>query len=449
MPLSSKFSGPCLFFLEGFLKRVIAVMGSVAKPKENLFEMAEQQLEKAFKVVKIDNTLRAILKHPKNELTIHFPVKLSNGNTQVFKGYRVQHNNIFGPFKGGIRYHQDVHLNECKALASWMTWKCTLQNLPFGGGKGGVQFDPNQYSKEDLEHITRRFTHALGSNIGPEWDVPAPDVGTNAQIMDWMMDTYSNIVSMLDKQAVKRVVTGKSLVCGGSPGREEATGRGIVHCISQWAMEKRFNLKGATTAIQGFGNVGSNTAKILSQMGVQLIAIGDHTGYIRYTKGFNPYQIDEYVKTHRGLLGFPGAESISREEFFSTKCDLLIPAAMELQLTEQEAKWANCKAVVEGANGPTDLKGESVLENKGIDVIPDILANSGGVLVSYYEWLQNKRSETWDISDIRAKLEARMGNTYQAASEKAKQLQTGLRTACYAIVLERLQEIYAHRGIWP
>jgi glutamate dehydrogenase (NAD(P)+) len=254
---------------------------------------------------------------------------------------------------------------------------------------------------------------------------------------------------MSDKQAVKRVVTGKSLVCGGSPGREEATGRGIVHCITQWANENRFSLPGATLAVQGFGNVGSNTAQILSRMGVSLIAVGDHTGYFKHPEGFNPYKLSDYVKEHRSLEGYPGGQAISRDEFFATQCDIFIPAALELQVCEHEAKLMNCRVLVEGANGPTNLEAEEILLKKDISVIPDILANSGGVIVSYYEWLQNKRSETWDIEDVRSRLETRMKHTYQDVSDKARQLHIDMRTACYLIAIERLQQVYAKRGIWP
>lgn len=410
--------------------------------QENLFELADAQLEKAFQFSQIDDSVKTILKQPKNELIIQFPVKLSTGKVELFKGYRVQHSNLMGPFKGGIRYHHNVYLDECKALAAWMTWKCALQNIPFGGGKGGIKFEPKDYTTEDIEHITRRFTHALGNNIGPEWDVPAPDLGTNSQIMDWMMDTYSNIVSMLDKQAVKRVVTGKSIVCGGSHGREEATGRGIVHCITQWAKENNFSLQGATFTLQGFGNVGSNTAKILCRLGAKLIAVGDYTGYWKHPQGINPDNVSK-------LDEYPGAQAISREEFFATRCDIFIPAALELQVCEQEAKLLNCKVLVEGANGPTNQIAENILLDKNIPIIPDILANSGGVLVSYYEWLQNKRSESWDIEEIRTRLETRMKYTYQQASDTAKQRRVDMRTACYIIALERLQEVYTRRGIWP
>ena len=433
--------------MENLLK--ISIDEDTLKPVDNLFILAEEQLKSAFKVVALDASLKTILSQPKNELIIHFPVKMTSGKVELFKGYRVQHNNILGPFKGGFRFHQDVYLDECKALSTWMTWKCALQNLPFGGGKGGVKFNPSEHNVEDLERITRRFTHALGSNIGPDWDVPAPDMGTNAQIMDWMMDTYSNMVAAQDKQAVKGVVTGKSVVCGGTPGREEATGRGIVHCITQWAKEKNFNLAGSTLAVQGFGNVGSHTAMILSRMGVSLIAVGDHTGYFVHPEGFNPYKLAEYTRIHRSLKGYPGGEQISREEFFAIKCDIMVPAATELQIGAQEAKNLSCKVVVEAANGPTDLEGERIIEERNIDLLPDILANSGGVIVSYFEWLQNKRSESWDISDVRAKLERRMVQTYQHVSEKSRALGQNLRIAAYVIALERLQEVYSRRGIWP
>lgn len=420
-----------------------------ASPADNLFHLAEAQLKNAFAVISLDSSLQTILSQPKNELIIHFPVKLTSGKVALFKGYRVQHNNILGPFKGGFRFHQDVYLDECKALSTWMTWKCALQNLPFGGGKGGVKFNPSLHNIEDLERITRRFTHSLGLNIGPDWDVPAPDMGTNAQIMDWMMDTYSNMVAPVDKQAVKGVVTGKSIVCGGTPGREEATGRGIVHCITQWAKEKHFNLAGATLAVQGYGNVGSHTAMILSRMGVSLTAVGDHTGYFIHPEGFNPYKLAEYCRINRSLKGYPGGEQISREEFFAGKYDIFVPAAMELQVRKAEAESLQCKVVVEGANGPTDLAGEAALQKRNIDVIPDILANSGGVVVSYFEWLQNKRSESWDLADVRAALEKRMIATYQQVSEKSRAMGINLRTAAYVIALERLQEVYSRRGIWP
>lgn len=419
------------------------------KQEANLFDLAAKQLKDAYKVVSLDSSLETILSEPKNEIIINFPVKLSSGKIKMFKGFRVQHNNILGAYKGGFRYHQNVSLNECKALATWMTWKCALQNLPFGGGKGGIQFDPNEYNKEDLERITRRFTHGMGSYIGPDLDIPAPDMGTNSQVMDWMMDTYCNMVPLSQKQAVKGVVTGKSVACGGTPGREEATGRGIVHCITEWAKQKKFNLAGSTVIIQGFGNVGSHTAMILSRLGVSLIAAGDHTGYYTHPEGFNPYKLADYIKQHKSLKGYPYGQPIGKEEFFAVKCDLVIPAAMELQLLKKEAENLDCKVVIEAANGPTDLEAEAILEKRQIDIIPDILANSGGVVVSYFEWLQNKRAEVWDIEIVRKELERKMLDAYQRVYEKSQSLKVNLRTAAYALALERLHSVYACRGIWP
>jgi glutamate dehydrogenase (NAD(P)+) len=424
-------------------------VGSEQHKSQNLFEVAQAQLERGIKAIKLDDDIATILLQPKNELIINFPVKLSNGTTKLFKGYRVQHNNILGPFKGGMRYHQDVYLDECKALASWMTWKCALQKIPYGGAKGGLKFNPREYGKEDLERITRRFTHALGSNIGPEWDIPAPDVGTNSQTMDWMMDTYVNINATNDRQAVRRIVTGKSLACGGSKGREEATGQGVVYCIEEWVERRRMKLDGATLSVQGFGNVGSNTARILARKGVSLLAVGDHTGYYGNPEGFNPHKLAEFVKAKGSLEGYPGGKKLSRDEFFATEVDIFVPAALELQITAHEAKIMKCKVVVEGANGPTDLEGERILSEKGIDLIPDILANSGGVIVSYYEWLQNKRSEGWEHDEVLAKLEKRMKSTYGYVVDRMHDLKVDMRTACYAVGLERIRDVYRARGIWP
>jgi glutamate dehydrogenase (NAD(P)+) len=423
--------------------------GAAHHTRANLFDVVTKQLHRGFEAIKLEPDIAAILSQPKNELIINFPVKLKSGEVRIFKGYRVQHNNILGPYKGGIRYHQDVYLDECKALASWMTWKCALARIPYGGGKGGIKFDPRGMDAEDLERVTRRFTHSLGSNIGPEYDIPAPDVGTNSQTMDWMMDTYVNINSMGDRQGLKRVVTGKSIACGGSQGREAATGQGVVYCIQEWAHSKRFNLDGSTLAVQGFGNVGSNTARILSRMGVTLLAVGDHTGYYKNPEGFNPHKLTEHVKKNRSLDGYPGGKKISREEFFAQEVDLLVPAALELQIGADEAKEIRAKVVVEGANGPTDLDGDRVLLERGIDVIPDVLANSGGVIVSYYEWLQNKRSESWELEEVQMRLERRMRKSYQLVADRTRELKTDMRTTCYAIALDRLREVYRARGIWP
>lgn len=417
--------------------------------RASLFELASNQLERGVRAIGLSREMAAILTQPRNELIINFPVRLGSGAVRLFTGYRVQHNNSLGPFKGGIRFHESVTLDECKALAAWMTWKSAIHRLPYGGAKGGVAFDPRDFEGPDLERITRRFTHALGSNIGPEWDIPAPDLGTDAQIMDWMMDTYTKLVTSQDQHAVKHVVTGKSTACGGSQGREEATGWGVVMCISQWAQDHLFDLRGATLAVQGFGKVGSHLAMTLSTLGVVVVAVGDHSGYWANPEGFNPYKLAAHCEREGQLEGYPAGQEISREEFFATPCDILVPAAVELQIGAKEAADLRCKVLVEAANGPTDLEAEEILQQRGIDIIPDLLANSGGVVVSYYEWLQNKRSEYWGRAEVHARLEKLMVQTYQYVTERAEQLDCDLRTACYAVAVERLRDVYARRGLWP
>jgi glutamate dehydrogenase (NAD(P)+) len=336
-----------------------------------------------------------------------------------------------------------------KALASWMTYKCALHDIPFGGGKGGIKFMPRSHSLSEIERITRRFTHSLGGNIGPEYDIPAPDVGTNSQIMVWMMDTYMNVVGFSDKNANRRVVTGKTLASGGSHGRESATGQGIVHCITEWARDRRFDLNGASFMVQGFGNVGSNAAKILARTGASMSAVGDWKGYVANGDGINPYKLTEYVARTGSVVGYPGTHTISRDEFFATTADIFIPAALELEIGVPEAKALNVKLIVEGANGPTETHAEPLLHEKGIEVIPDILANSGGVVVSYYEWLQNKRSERWDLEEVEERLAKRMKRTYLAVSEYATHKKCDWRMAAMCLSLERIGKAYSERGIFP
>jgi glutamate dehydrogenase (NAD(P)+) len=414
----------------------------------NAYQVAASQFERGAASIDLPPEVASILAQPKNELIIHFPVRLTSGETRLFKGYRIQHNNVLGPYKGGMRFHEEVSLDECKALAAWMTWKCALQELPFGGAKGGVKFDPNAYGQTDIERIARRFTHALGSNIGPDWDIPAPDMGTNAQVMDWMMDTYSN-VRHESRQSVKHAVTGKSILCGGSEGREQATAWGLSLCIDRWARERAFDLAGASVAIQGFGNVGAHLAITLSRMGLVLVAVGDHSGYWRNPEGFNPYKLHEHVRAHGSIEGYPAGAPIGREEFFASECDILVPAALALQIGSEEAKGLRCRLVVEAANGPTDLEGERILRERGIELLPDILANSGGVVVSYFEWLQNQRCERWERNVVYDKLQRRMEATLDTVLARAPRHDGDLRTACYAVALERLRDVYARRGIWP
>ncbi len=420
-----------------------------AKDKTNPYDVALAQLDKAARVAGISPAVREILSQPKNEIIVNFPVRMDSGEYKMFKGYRVQHSNILGPYKGGIRYHEQVSLDEVKALASWMTYKCALHDIPFGGGKGGIKFMPRQHSQTELERITRRFTHALGANIGPEYDIPAPDVGTNGQIMVWMMDTYMNVVGFTDKNANRRVVTGKTVSSGGSLGRESATGQGIVHCIAEWARDRRFDLNGATYMVQGFGNVGSNAAKILARTGASLVAVGDWKGYIANADGINPFKLTEHVQKTGSVAGYPGTRVITRNEFFATPADVFIPAALELEIGVEEARALNVKLIVEGANGPTETAAEPIIHDKGIALIPDILANSGGVVVSYYEWLQNKRSERWDLEEVEERLAKRMKRTYLAVNEYAATKKCDWRVAAMAIALERVGRAYAERGIFP
>jgi glutamate dehydrogenase (NAD(P)+) len=417
--------------------------------RPNPYKIAQEQLNRAAEICALAPSTLAILSQPKNELIVNFPVRMDSGEYRLFKGYRVQHNNILGPYKGGMRYHELVSLDEIKALASWMTYKSALHDIPFGGGKGGIKFSPRDHSTGELERITRRFTHALGANIGPEYDIPAPDVGTNAQTMVWMMDTYMNLVGLADKNANRRVVTGKSIISGGSHGREAATGQGIVHCITEWARDRRFDLNGSTFAVQGFGNVGSNTGKILARTGASLITTGDWKGYVMNGDGINHYKLSEHVSRTGSVVGYPGARAITREEFFATPVDIFIPAALELEIGIPEARALNCKLVVEGANGPTDSAAEPILYEKGIALIPDILANSGGVVVSYYEWLQNKRSERWDLEEVEERLAKRMKRTYLAVSEYAAMKKCDWRSAAMCIALERIGKAYVERGIFP
>ncbi len=423
------------------------VPATVGKP--NPYQVAQQQFERAADFCGLPPEIRAILSQPKNELIVNFPVRLDNGQYLLFKGYRVQHNNVLGPYKGGMRYHEEVTLDEVKALAAWMTFKCALHDIPFGGAKGGIKFKPREFSASELERITRRFTYALGTNIGPDYDIPAPDVGTNGQTMVWMMDTYLAFADAVNRGEARGVVTGKTLSAGGSHGREQATGQGIVHCITEWARDRKIDLNGCTYTVQGFGNVGSNTARILARTGASLVAVGDWKGYISNPEGINPFKLAEYVSRTGSVAGYPATQSITRAEFFAVETDIFVPAALELEIGEAEARALRCKLIVEGANGPTDPRAEPIIADKGIALIPDILANSGGVCVSYYEWLQNKRSEIWDLEEVEEKLAKRMKRTYLAVSEYAATRKCDWRTAAMSIALGRLAKPYSERGIFP
>lgn len=421
---------------------------SSPKSKYEFFKVIQKYIDDGCSVVDVPEYVRTILSQPKNEIIVNFPVRMDDGSIKLFKGYRIQHNNLLGPYKGGMRYHENVTLDDAKALAAMMTVKCALMNLPYGGGKGGIKFNPNAVSRTELQRVTRRFFHALGSNIGPETDIPAPDVGTDGRIMAWAMDTYMNSVGG-EKQAVKGVVTGKPVASGGTLGREKATGQGLVHCITEWAEDRNFQLGGATLTVQGFGNVGSHTAAILSKLGVSLIAVGDHTGYLYNPEGFNPYKLQEYVKRNRSIDGYPAGKKIGREEFFKIKSDIFAPAALEGQIGPEEASSLQVRLVAEGANGPTTPEGEKILIERGIDILPDILANSGGVTVSYYEWVQNKRSEQWTLEEVDDRLEKAMKRAYREVADMARDKKCSMRLASYAVAINRIGQVYSEREIFP
>ena len=417
---------------------------------ENLYEMAVAQFRRASEIVDLPTWLTNTLSQPKTEIIANFPVRMDDGTTRMTRGYRIQHNNILGCYKGGIRYSHHVHLDEVKALAAWMTWKCSLADLPFGGAKGGVQIDPSTLSAGEMERVTRRFTHALGNNIGPDYDIPAPDMGTNAQTMVWMMDTYMNTAAFATKNTARHVVTGKSIGSGGSVGREEATGRGTVYSIASWAIENGLDLQHCTFTVQGYGNVGSWAARILqNEYGAKLLAAQDHTGTVHNPKGINADDLASHVGTTNGVAGYDKADKTADEEFWKIPADIIIPAALEWQITSENAADLQCRLVAEAANGPTTPAAERIMRENGIEVIPDILCNAGGVIVSFFEWTQNKRGETWYIDEVRHKLKRRMADAYHRVTQAMNDYKCSRRNGAMAVALARVATAYNERGLFP
>ncbi|MBP1704342.1 MAG: Glu/Leu/Phe/Val dehydrogenase, partial [Chloroflexi bacterium] len=376
--------------------------------KINAWEVAQQQFDLAAERLNLDPGLRAILREPRRALTVHFPVKMDDGSVRVFTGYRVQHNLGRGPAKGGIRYHQDVTLDEVMALAMWMTWKCAVVGIPYGGGKGGVVVDPKKLSMKELEALTRRYTTEISVLIGPERDIPAPDVNTNAQVMAWMMDTYS----MHAGYTVPGVVTGKPISLGGSEGRNEATARGCVFTILDAAAHLGLEVKGATVVVQGFGNAGSIAAQLMAAEGSTVIAVSDTGGAIVKRDGLDPDRVIAWKKEHGTVVGFPGSETITNAELLELPCDVLIPAALENQITGENAGRIKAKIIGEAANGPTTPDADEILYANGVFVIPDILANAGGVTVSYFEWVQDLNRDHWSEAIVNAKLREIMDRSF-------------------------------------
>ena len=405
-------------------------------------------MEKAMDVGHISKAMFDIIKNPQRETKVYLPVEMDDGSVKVFEGYRVQHSNIRGPFKGGIRFHQDCDLNEVKALATWMSLKCAVANIPYGGAKGGIKVDPSKLSKGELRRLTRRYTFAIAPIIGADTDIPAPDVNTNSQTMAWVLDTYSQ----LQGKPCPGVVTGKPVELGGSRGRNSATGRGVVISTKLLLATKGKELEGTTVAIQGMGNVGSNAARIFYHRNVKVVAVSDVSGGIYNPDGLDIEAISEYLGKFGNLLKYydaPGITHITNEELLTCKCDVLVPAAMENQINAEIAGKLQCSYVVEAANGPTTEEADDILEKRGITLIPDIYANSGGVIVSYFEWVQNIQELTWDREQVNDMLEKLMTKSFQDLRDVMEECHCTFRMAAYIVALRKL--IYAEeiKGIFP
>jgi glutamate dehydrogenase (NAD(P)+) len=416
-------------------------------PREDLnpYRIAQIQFDIAAEYLKLDQGLRQILRTPKRVLEVSIPTKMDNGQVKVFSGYRVQHNVARGPAKGGIRYHPSVTLDEVKALAAWMTWKTATVNIPYGGGKGGVICDPKRMTKPELERMTRRYTSEILPLIGPEKDIPAPDMYTDAQTMAWIMDTYS----MTKGYSTLGVVTGKPLSIGGSEGRNEATARGCLVAVEEACRVKKMSVRGSSVAIQGFGNAGSLAAKLFSEKKARVIAISDSRGGVFNSRGIDPLKAMRYKERSGTVVGMPGTSRISNDELLTMKCDILIPAALENVITLNNADQIKAKIVAEAANGPTTPHADEVLARKGIMLLPDILANAGGVTVSYFEWVQDLQSFFWSEAEVNAKLESVMRRAFTEVHESARKHRTHMRTGAYCLAVGRVADATLVRGLFP
>ncbi|HEV2006283.1 MAG TPA: Glu/Leu/Phe/Val dehydrogenase [Candidatus Limnocylindrales bacterium] len=411
----------------------------------NAWAVAQQQFDLAAERLHLDDGMRRVLREPRRELTVHFPVKMDDGSVRVFTGYRVQHNLGRGPAKGGIRYHQNVSLDEVKALAMWMTWKCAVVGIPFGGGKGGVIVDPKKLSKKELEALTRRFFTEIEVLVGPEKDIPAPDVNTNAQVMAWMMDTYS----MHMGYTVPGVVTGKPISLGGSEGRNEATARGTVFCIIEAARHLGIELNKSKVAIQGFGNAGSIAATLITAEKATVVAVSDSTGGIHNPNGLEIPKVIAWKQEHGTVQGFPGSKDITNAEILEVECDILIPAALENQITDRNAGNIKARLIAEAANGPTTPEADDILWKAGKFMIPDILCNAGGVTVSYFEWVQDLNRDHWSETEVNEKLKGIMVKAFQETLAIARREQCYMRTAAYLLAVERVADATQMRGLYP
>jgi len=411
-----------------------------------MFRLAQQQFLRAAEVMQLDENIRDRLLFPQRTLMVSFPCRRDDyANVETVFGYRVQHVLTMGPTKGGIRYHEDVNLGEVSALAMWMTWKCALMHLPYGGAKGGVRIDPHQLTRSELQRLTRRYTLEIISMIGPDKDIPAPDMGTDEQVMAWIMDTYSQQVGY----SVPEIVTGKPVVLGGSLGRTEATGRGLVFLICEAANHIGLKMTESTAVVQGFGNVGSNAARLLIEQGTRVIAISDINGGVHNPKGLDLQAIHAHVAEHGQLAGFAGGDPIDNAQLLELECDILVPAAVQNQITAENASRLKCKLLAEGANGPTTLEADSILDEMGVFVLPDILGNAGGVTVSYFEWVQDTQNFTWTLAEINGRLQKVMVAAFERTLLRSQREKLNMRTAALIEGIERVAQAKLLRGLFP
>jgi glutamate dehydrogenase (NAD(P)+) len=412
--------------------------------EENPFEAMMERFDHAAKLLNLDPGLYKVLRNPEKQIIVSVPVLRDNGETEVYTGYRVLYNTSRGPAKGGIRFDLNVTLEEVKALAAWMTWKCALVNIPFGGAKGGVVCDPSTMSMGELERVTRRYTASIIETLGPDSDVPAPDVNTNERVMAWIMDTYS----MHKRHTVTAVVTGKPVEMGGSLGRREATGRGCMFVTREALAKLGMSLKGARVAVQGFGNVGSVTAELMAKEGATIVAVSDKSGGLANPKGLDVPDVIKWVRERRQLAGYPKAEPITNDELLVCECDVLVPAALENVITRKNAPHIKARIICEGANGPTTAAADKILEDKGIFVIPDILANAGGVTVSYFEWVQDRGGYFWDEETVNSRLERIMTRSFHDVYSLASRHKVNTRVAAYMLAVDRVAGMHRLRGMY-
>lgn len=414
------------------------------KSVENPYDSMMARFDVAAKMINLDEGVYNYLKTPVKQVIVSIPVQLDSGKVVAFEGYRVIHNNALGPSKGGVRFAPDVDIDEVKALAAWMTWKCSIANIPFGGAKGGVRCNPSELSMSELEKITRRYTANLLEIFGPDTDIPAPDMNTNDQIMAWIMDTYS----MHQRKTVTGVVTGKPLIIGGSLGRREATGRGVMLATMAALKKKNVPVDATTAAVQGFGNVGFVSAKLIHEQGIKVVAISDISGGYYNSKGIDVIKAIEYTEKHKTLEGLNLGDKITNEELIEVDCGILVPAAKEDQITKDNASKIKARLIIEGANGPTSADADEILNEKGIMVIPDILANSGGVIVSYFEWVQDRLGYFWDEDDINKRLTRMMNEAFENVFSRAMQYQTTMRIGAYITAIDKVAAALKLRGIY-